>query len=142
MKSVNPYIDFNGNAEEAFKFYQTVFGGELQMIRYKDLKNDMGLTGEELNQIGNAVLPLVGGTLLYGGDVPESFGQAIKAGNQLQINIETESADEAEHLFNALSDGGEVKMQVQETEWAEKFGMLSDRFGVRWMIMFTGEKNV
>ncbi|HET6528495.1 MAG TPA: VOC family protein [Balneolaceae bacterium] len=139
MKSVNPYIDFNGNAEEAFKFYQTVFGGELQIIRYKDLENDMGLTGEELNQIGNATLPLVGGTLLYGGDVPGSFGQTIKAGNQLQINIEAENTEEAERLFNDLSDGGEVKMPLQKTEWAEKFGMLSDRFNVRWMVMYSGE---
>lgn len=140
MKSVNPYINFNGNAEEAFEFYQSVFGGELQIVRYKDLENNMGLTGEDLNQIGNATLPLVGDTLLYGGDVPEPFGQPVEAGNQFQINLETESAEEAEQLFNDLSDGGEVKMPLQEAEWAERFGMFSDRFGVQWMVMYTGEK--
>lgn len=140
MKSVNPYINFNGNAEEAFKFYQSVFGGELQMVRYKDLENNMGLTGDDLNKIGNVVLPLVGETLLYGGDVPEPFGQPVEGGNKFQINIETESVEEAERLFNDLSEGGEIKMSLQETEWAEKFGLCSDKFDVQWMVMYTGEK--
>lgn len=142
MKSVNPYLNFNGNTEEAFEFYQSVFGGELQIIRYKDLDNNMGLTGDDLNQIGNATLPLVGDTLLYGGDVPEAFGQPVEAGNKFQINLDTESVEEAERLFNALSEGGEVKMALEETEWAERFGMCADQFGVQWMVMYTGEKKM
>ena len=142
MKSVNPYINFNGNAEEAFRFYQSVFGGELQMVRYKDLADNMGLTGDDLNLIGNITLPMVGGTVLYGGDVPEQFGQPVEAGSKFQINIEAESAEEANRLFNDLSDGGKAFMPLQETEWAEKFGMLSDRFDVQWMIMYTGKKNM
>ncbi len=140
MKSVNPYINFNGNCEEAFKFYQSVFGGELQLVRYGELENNMGLEGDDLNLIGNVMLPLVGDTVLYGGDVPEVFGAPAEVGNQLQINIETERADEAERLFNDLSNSGEVKMPLQETEWAEKFGLCSDKFGVEWMVMFIGEK--
>lgn len=140
MKSVNPYINFNGNCEEAFEFYQSVFGGELDLVRYKDLDNQMGLTGEDLNMIGNVSLPLVGDTLLYGSDTPEPFGQPVQGGNKFQINIETESAEEAERLFNALSDGGEVIMPLQGTEWAEKFSMFSDRFDVQWMVMYTGDK--
>lgn len=140
MKSVNPYINFNGNCEEAFNFYQNVFGGKLQLVRYGELENNMGLEGEDLNLIGNVMLPLVGDTVLYGGDIPEVFGAPAEAGNQLQINIETESADEAERLFNDLSDGGEAKMPLEETEWAEKFGICTDKFGVEWMVMYTGNK--
>lgn len=141
MKSINPYLNFNGNCEEAFKFYQSVFGGELDIVRYKDLNDNMGLTGDNLNLIGNVTLPLVGDTLLYGGDVPEIFNAPVKTGNQLQINIETESVDEAERLFKGLSDGGEVKMPLEKTEWAEKFGLCSDKFDVQWMVMYTGNKN-
>lgn len=140
MKSVNPYINFSGNAEEAFNFYQSIFGGKLQIIRYKDLDDNMGLTGEDLNKVGNATLPLIGDTLLYGGDIPEPFGQPVASGNRLQINLETESMEEAQRLFNDLSNGGEIKMPLQETEWAERFGIFSDRFDVQWMVMYTGNK--
>ena len=140
MKSVNPYLNFNNNAEEAFQFYQNVFGGELQIIRYKDMKDQMGLTGEALNKVANAMLPLVGDTMLSGGDVPAEFGQPLKAGDNIQINIEAESVAEAEQLFQALSEKGEITMALQETEWAERFSMFSDRFGVQWMVMFTGAK--
>lgn len=140
MKSVNPYINFNGNCEEAFEFYQSVFGGELQMQRYGDLEDNMGLEGDDLNQIGNVALPMVGETMLYGSDVPEAFGAPVEAGSKFQINIETESTEEAERFFNDLSDGGEVKMPLQETEWAESFGMCTDQFDVQWLVMYTGNK--
>jgi PhnB protein len=141
MKSVNPYIHFNGNCEEAFKFYRNIFGGELRMVRYKDLENNMNLTGDDLNLIGNAYLPLVSNTHLYGDDTLEALGRPIESGNQFEINIETESAEEAKRLFNALLEGGEVKMALHQTEWAEKFGMISDKFSVQWMVMFAGGKN-
>lgn len=142
MKSVNPYLNFNGNCEEAFKFYQRVFGGELELVRYGDLDNNMGLSGDDLNQIGNVALPLVGDTLLYGSDVPAPFGITIEAGNMYQVHLEAESAEEAERLFNDLSAGGEAKMPLQETEWAEKYGECTDKFDVKWIVMYTGEKNV
>lgn len=140
MKSVNPYLNFNGNAEAAFKFYQSVFGGELQIVRYKDLDDKMGLAGEALNKVANVTLPIVGDTLLYGSDVPEQIAQSVKIGNHIQINIETESIAEAEQLFNALSDKGKINMPLQETAWAERFSMFFDQFGVQWMVMFTGNK--
>lgn len=140
MKSVNPYINFNGNCEEAFNFYQNVFGGELQLVRYKDMDNQMGLTGEGLNKIANVALPLVGDTVLYGSDTPDPENYGVKAGDQVQINIETESAEETERLFNDLTAGGDVKMPLEETEWAERFGMLADKFGVQWMVNYSGNK--
>lgn len=140
MKSVNPYLNFNGNCEAAFQFYQRVFGGELQLLRYKDLDDNMGLSGDDLNLIGNVSLPLVGDTLLYGGDVPAPFGAPVKSGDMHQINLETESVQEAERLYAELSNDGTIKMPLQETEWADQFGMCADKFGVQWMVMYTGSK--
>jgi PhnB protein len=140
MKSVNPYINFNGSCEEAFNFYQTVFGGKLQLVRYKDMDDQMGLTGDDLNKIANVALPIVDNTILYGSDTPDPVNFGVKAGDQVQINIETESAEEAEHLFNDLTVGGDVKMPLAETEWAERFGILTDKFGIQWMVNYSGEK--
>jgi PhnB protein len=138
MKAVNPYINFDGNTEEAFKFYQTVFGGELQITRYKDMADDMGANGEDLNKIANIALPLNENTVLMGTDVLESMGQNLTIGNNFSITLETDSADEAEELFDKLSDGGEVQMPLMETEWAEKYGDFIDKFGIHWMINYTG----
>ncbi|MEX0771855.1 MAG: VOC family protein [Balneolales bacterium] len=137
MKSVNPYLTFSGNTEEAFEFYQTVFGGELQIERYKDLDDNMGATGEDLNKIANVALPIGGGTTLMGNDVLESMGHSLTAGNNFYINLETESEEETERLFNDLSAGGEIEMPLQDTGWAKKFGMFADKFGIRWMVYFT-----
>ena len=139
MKAVSPYLNFAGNTEEAFKFYQTVFGGELQIVRFKDLGDDMGATGEDLNKIANIALPLSKHSVLLGNDVLDSFPGELTIGNNVYITLEPESAGEAEQLFNALSDGGDVEMPLQETEWAEKYGSCVDKFGVQWMINYTGD---
>lgn len=140
MKSINPYVNFNGNCEEAFNFYQIVFGGELRLVRYGDLENNMGLEGDDLNLIGNVALPIVGDTFLYGSDVSPQFGIKSEAGSMHQITIEAESSEEAEDLFSKLSDDGDIKMALQKTEWAEKFGACFDQFGVQWMVMYSGDK--
>jgi len=98
MEAVNPYINFDGNTEEAFKFYQTVFGGELQIVRYKDMGDTMGANGEDLSKIANVALPLNDNTVLMGTDVLESMGQKLTAGNNFSITLETDSAEEAEKL--------------------------------------------
>lgn len=138
MKSVNPYLNFNGNTEEAFKFYQTVFGGELQIDRFKDLEDNMGATGEDLNKIANMALPLGDSTILFGSDIIESMGQTLAAGNNFYINLETESDEETERLFSELSADGEIEMPLENTGWAKKFGMFADKFGIRWMVYYTG----
>lgn len=142
MKSVSPYINFNGNCEEAFKFYQSVFGGELHITRYKDLENKMGLEGDGLNKIANVSLPLINGMQLYGSDTPDTENFGVKAGDHIQINLETESAEEAEHIFKGLSKDGEIKMPLNKTEWAESFGMIADKYNVQWMVMYSGETNL
>lgn len=140
MKSVNPYLNFNGNTEEAFEFYQSVFGGELQIDRYKDLDDKKGATGEDLNKVANVMLPIGANTVLFGSDILKSMGQSVTAGNNFYINLETESEKETQRLFNKLSDGGEVEMPLEHTGWAKKFGMIEDRFGIHWMVYYTGEE--
>lgn len=138
MKSVNPYLNFNRQTEAAFKFYQSVFGGELDISRYGDLDDNMGATGDDLNLVANASLSLTEDIKLFGSDILEFMGQKLDAGNNFYINLETESEEETERLFNKLSDNGEVEMPLQHTGWAEKFGMLKDRFGIQWMVYYTG----
>lgn len=138
MKSVNPYLHFNGNTEEAFGFYQTVFGGELQIDRYKDLEDNMGASGDDLDKIANVALQIGAGTTLYASDMLKASGQALIEGNNFSIQLETESSHEAESLFNKLSGGGKIDMPLMQTEWAEKFGMLTDKFGIRWMVYYPG----
>lgn len=143
MKQVNPYINFDGNCEEAFQFYQSVFGGEPRFVRIEDMKEGIpgseNLTEKQLHKIANIALPIGANTILMGDDGAGVFGNGITEGNRFSIEIEPESAEETEKLFNALSDGGEVKMALQETEWAEKFGSCVDKYGVRWMLSYSGQ---
>lgn len=137
MKSVNPYLNFNRQTEEAFKFYQSVFGGDLEISRYGDLDDNMGATGDDLNLVANASLPLTGEIKLFGSDILEFMGQKLETGNNFYINLETESEEETERLFSKLSAGGAIEMPLEHTGWAKKFGMVKDKFGVQWMIYYT-----
>ena len=140
MKSVNPYLNFAGNTEEAFRFYQSVFGGELQIMRFRDFAgNPMGVAEKDLDKIAHVALPLLNGSMLMGTDTLESFGQNLKAGTNFSITLEADSAEEAEKLFTALAERGEVAMPLAKTQWAEKYGMCTDRFGVRWMVNYAGD---
>ena len=136
MKSANPYLNFNGNAEEAFTFYQTIFGGELVIDRYKDLTDNMGASGDDLNKIANVMLPIGERATLFGSDVLEITGQTHQIGNNFYIQLETESTEETERLFNGLSSGGNVEMPLQNTGWAQQFGMLTDKYGIQWMVYY------
>ncbi|MGH9380692.1 MAG: VOC family protein [Thermoanaerobaculia bacterium] len=141
MKAVNPYINFAGNTEEAFRFYQTVFGGELTIVRFKDFKQMEGmppLSDGDKEKIGHISLPLGADNVLMGTDALESFGQQLNAGSNYSIALEADSIEEAEELFNKLSDGGQIGMPFGETEWAERFGGCTDKFGIQWMINYTG----
>lgn len=141
MRAVNPYLNFAGNTEEVFEFYRTVFGGELHVVRFGDFDgNPMGVPEADLDKIAHVGLPLTDGSMLMGTDTLESFGQELNVGNNFSITLETDTAEEAEELFETLSNGGEVKMPLAETEWAEKYGMCTDRFGVQWQFNYTGDK--
>jgi PhnB protein len=139
MKTANPYLNFNGNTEEAFNFYRSVFGGELtDLLRYRDFGDSMGATGDDLDRIAHVALPLGPDNILMGTDHLEGFGEPVSFGTNFHIALEADDGAEAERLFAALSEGGRVQMPLQPTEWAEKYGQCVDRYGVQWMVMHTG----
>lgn len=140
MKAANPYLNFNGNTEEAFNFYKSVFGGEfLAVVRFKDFgENPMQIPETDRNKIAHIALPLGGGVMLMATDTLESIGQSLRVGNNFYITLESETAEEADRVFNALAAGGKIEMPLQKTEWAEKYGICADRFGVQWMMSYTG----
>ncbi len=137
MASINPHINFNGNAEEAFNFYKSVFGGEFAKItRFKDLaSDDFQVPEHEANKIMHIALP-IGKNLLMANDVPEFMGKTNENENRSKIVITAESKEEADKLFNGLSVGGQIEMPISDSPWGTYFGMLRDKYGIEWMVDF------
>lgn len=142
MKQANPYLNFSGNTEEAFQYYRSVFGGEfLAVVRFRDFgENTMGIPDTDLDKIAHIALPLGDANILMGTDVLESLGQKLKVGNNVYFNLEAERDAEARRLFDALAADGHVEMPLQETEWAETYGICADKYGVQWMVNYRGGK--
>ena len=139
MATVNIYLTFNGNCEEAFKFYQSVFGGEIPyMGRFKDMPagEDFKLKPGEENRIMHMSLPISKETMLMGSDVGGEWCPKIIKGNNFGISIGTDSPAEADRLFSGLSAGGKVTMPMEKTFWGSYFGMFTDKFGINWMVSF------
>lgn len=138
MAQVNPYLIFNGNCEEAFLFYQSVFGGDFAYIgKFKDMPADENCpppSAEEANRIMHVSLPL-GNTVLMGSDSTSQSGDAI-IGTNFSVSINTDSRAEADKLFNGLSAGGNAFMPMSDTFWGAYFGMFTDKFGINWMVNF------
>ena len=141
MANINPHINYNGNAEEAFNFYKSVFGGEFtKIIRFKDLASDEFQVPEnEENKIMHISLP-IGNTLLMANDVPEIMGRTNENENRSKIVITAESKKEADKIFNGLSVGGQIEMPISNSPWGTYFGMFRDKYGVEWMVDFDGNK--
>lgn len=139
MAKINPHIHFNGNTEEAFEFYKSVFGGAFtKLVRYKEMSMaGYSFPEHELNKIMHISLPIGVGSVLMGSDVPEILGKVNEEENRSKITISTESKDEAEHLFNGLSAGGTIEMPLSETSWCNYFGAFRDKYGIEWMIDYT-----
>ena len=137
MATINPHINFNGNAEEAFHFYKSVFGGEIaKIIRLKDLASpEFVVAPNDANKIMHIALP-IGKNILMANDIPESMGRVNENENRSKISISAESKEEADKLFNGLSAGGEVEMPMADSPWGSYFGMFRDKFGIEWMINF------
>lgn len=141
MKAINPYLNFPGNAEEAFNFYKSVFGGEFSALqRFKDTPQADKMTENEKNKLMHISLPVGAENILMATDAIESMGEKLTIGNNFSLTIETESKAEAEKFFNGLSAGGKVTMPLQDTFWNAYFGMLTDKFGIHWMINYTYSK--
>ena len=138
MTAINPYINFNGNAEEAFTFYKSVFGGEFAMVvRMKDLDlpAEHAPSESEDNKIMHIALP-ISGNMLMGNDVPEVMGRVNEDENRSKISIKAESKEEADRLFNGLSAGGSVEFPIGDSPWGSYFGMFRDKYGIEWMVDF------
>lgn len=141
MATINPYINFNGNAEEAFTFYKSVFGGEFtEIMRFKDLSSpEFPVPENEADKIMRIVLP-VGKSILIANDVPESLGRVNENENRSKISISAESKEEADRLFNGLSEDGEVEMPIGDSPWGSYFGMLRDKYGIEWTVEFNSTR--
>lgn len=137
MAIINPHINFNGNAEEAFNFYKSVFGGEFtQIVRFKDISSpEFPIPEKEANKIMQIVLP-IGKNTLMANDVPESMGRVNENENRSKIFIRAESREEADKLFNGLSAGGNIEAPIGDSPWGSYFGMFRDKFGIEWMVDF------
>jgi PhnB protein len=141
MATINPYLNFNGNTEEAFNFYKSVFGGEFAAVmRFKDAPagdcEGMKVAESEREKIMHIALPIGNGNILMATDGLESMGQNFKVGDNFSISISADSREEADELFSGLSEGGTVEMPLADAFWGDYFGMLQDKFGIQWMVSY------
>lgn len=137
MAVINPYINFNGNAEEAFHFYKSVFGGAFTtVVRFIDMPSfDYPIPKHEENKLMHIALP-IGNNFLMGSDVPESMGDLKENENRSKIAISAESREEADKLYSGLSVGGQIEVALQDSPWGSYFGMFRDQFGIEWTVDF------
>jgi len=138
MKAINPYLNFNGNTEEAFNFYKSVFGGEfLTVMRMRDAQGMPVPEGQE-EKIMHIALPLANGSMLMASD--NCNDETFKQGNNFYISIHCDSVEEGEKLFDTLSTDGKAEHPFKKEFWGDWFGSLTDKFGINWMVNYT-EKN-
>ncbi|HEX9656636.1 MAG TPA: VOC family protein [Bacteroidota bacterium] len=141
MPTINPYLNFAGNTEEAFNFYKSVFGGEFITVqRFKDTPEAGKIQKLEQDKIMHIALPIGKGNVLMATDALESMGQKLTVGNNFYITIQPESKAEADRLFTKLSAGGKVEIPLQDMFWGAYFGAFKDRFGIQWMINYDGKQ--
>ncbi len=137
MTKVNVYITFDGNCEEAFHHYKSVFGGEFESVnRFGEMPSNENyeVSDAEKNKIMHITLPISAETMLMGSDNAENGQFKTTFGNNFSISIHTDTKEESDRLFNELSNGGQVFMPMNETFWGSYFGMFADKFGIQWMI--------
>ena len=138
MATTNTYLNFNGNCEEAFNFYKSVFGGEFTYIgRFGDVpeSDDYKVPEGDKNKVMHVSLP-TGASVLMGSDNSEQYESSFVKGNNFSVSIDAESKEEADKLFSGLSAGGQVTMPLADTFWGAYFGMFTDKFGINWMVNY------
>lgn len=134
-KVINPYLNFNGNTEEAFNFYRSIFGGEFAaLMRFGETEGCENMPEHEKNGIMHVALQ-IGSTILMGTDVPSSM-QQVTFGSSVSLCTSVESREEADRVFNALAEGGKIGMPMADMFWGDYYGMLTDKFGIQWMISY------
>ena len=138
MRAINPWINFNGNAEEAFNFYKSVFGGEFtKIVRFKELASeDFQIPENEANKVMYIGLPIGKQNVLIANDVPEFMGKVNEQENRSKIAVSAESREEADKIFNGLSAGGEVEGPIGDSPWGTYAGMFRDKYGIEWIVEF------
>ena len=137
MPTLNPYISFNGNCEEAFNFYKSVLGGEFTYLgRFKDMPTEQPIPDSDKEKIMHVSLPVSKETILMGSDTTDNFGHTVTPGDNFSLSINADSEDDAKRIFNELSAGGTVKMPLEKTFWGSLFGMFTDKFGIHWMVSY------
>jgi PhnB protein len=143
MRTINPWINFNGNAEEAFTFYKSVFGGEFaKIIRFKDLSSpEFPLAENDGNKIMHIALPIGKHNVLIANDVPEFMGRVNESENRSKIVVSAESKEEADQIFNGLSAGGDVEGPIGDGPWGTYAGMFRDKYGIEWIVEFDPNYN-
>ncbi len=142
MTKVHAYLNFAGNAEEAFDFYKKVFGGEFSSaVRFKDFPMEgFEIPKAEENKMMHISLPIADDAVLMASDTVEAFGQKLVQGNNVHISLHPDSKEEADRLFSALSEGGEVEMPIADQVWGDYYGSFKDRFGVQWMVNYSTQQ--
>jgi len=143
MKAINPWINFNGNAEEAFTFYKLVFGGEFKkIVRFKDIASaEFQIAADDANKIMHIALPIGKNNVLIANDVPGFLGRVDENENRLKIAVSADSREEAEKIFNGLSAGGTVEMPIDESPWGTYASMFRDKYGIEWIVEFDPNNN-
>tara|TARA_R110002050_G_scaffold252628_1_gene390847 strand:+ start:4424 stop:4858 length:435 start_codon:yes stop_codon:yes gene_type:complete len=143
MASINTYLTFNGQCEEAFLFYASVFGTKIAHIsKFSEMPSDprYPMNEADLNRVMHVTLPISEHTVLMGSDTGGEWSSAYKMGNNFSISINADSKEEADRLFNQLATGGKVIMPMETTFWNSYFGMMTDPFGIQWMVSFDTTK--
>lgn len=143
MKSINPYLNFPGNTEEAFNFYKKVFGGDFLggIARFKDAPGTENLSIADKEKVMHIGLPMGNNNFIMATDALESMGFKVTFGNNFYIAIDAESKEEADKLFKGLSEDGKVEMPLADQFWGDYFGSLTDKFSVKWMVIYSSPKN-
>ena len=137
MQAINPYLNFPGNTEEAFNFYKSIFGGEfLSVQRFRDTPAAGQVPAQDQDRIMHIALPIGKGNILMATDALESMGQKIAPGNNTHLCLSAESKEEADRIFNGLSQGGQVPMPLTDQFWGAYFGMCIDKYGISWMVSY------
>lgn len=137
MTTINPYLTFNGNCEEAFNFYKSIFGGEFPYVgKFNEMPEDprFPVPESEKNKIMHISLPISKETTLMGSDSSEAFGHASFQGNNFSISINTDTAEEATRIFTKLSVDGKINMPLEKAFWGALYGLFTDKFGIHWMV--------
>jgi PhnB protein len=141
MSAFNPYLNFNGNTEDAFIFYKSVLGGEFaQVMRFKDVPGGAGQLESEEDKIMHIALPVGNGNMLMGTDVTSNMPQ-VSFGTNFSICISPDSEQQAHQVFNGLAEGGSVIMPLEKMFWGDWFGQLTDKYGVQWMMNYSEKKD-